>query len=97
MYLAFNNSYLIQILFKSNVLSNHGEILTRSISEKYLISKLNKIKQSKPSVLQQSTKNPQTMYHVFNNSYLIQLMLKSNVLTTFGKLDRYFTWKKYNF
>ena len=92
MYLAFNNSYLIQILFKSNVLSNHGEILTRSISEKYLISKLNKIKQSKPSVLQQSTKNPQTMYHVFNNSYLIQIIIKSNVVSNFGKLDKISNW-----
>ena len=47
--------------------------------------------------MQQSTKSSQTMCPVFHNSYLIQIMLKSNVLSTFGKLDKSSTWKKYNF
>ena len=97
MYLAFNNSYLIQILFNSNVLYNHRQILERSTWEKFVISKLSQSESRRPFVVQKSTKNPQTMYHVFNNSYLIQMMLKSNSLSNFGNLYKISTWKKYNF
>ena len=49
------------------------------------------------SIMQQSAKNSQTMYPVFNNSYLIQIMLKSSVLSNYGKLYKSSTWEKYNF
>ena len=75
MYLAFNNSYLIQILLKSNFLYN-CENLLKIYFKKYVISKLSQNEPSRPYVMQQSTKNSQTMYLVFNNSYLIQIMLK---------------------
>ena len=61
-----------------------------------MISKLSQSEPNRPSVMQQSTQNSQTMYLVFNNSYLIQIMLKSNVLSNNGNLDKSFTWKKYN-
>ena len=47
--------------------------------------------------MQQSTKSFQTIDLIFNNLYLIQIKLKSNVLSNFGKLDKNFTWKKYKF
>ena len=97
MYFAFNNSYLIQILFGSNVLYDLGEILERCMWQKYVIRKLSRSEPSRSFVMQQSTQSSQTMCPVFHNSYLIQIMLKSNFLSNFEKLNKSCTWEKYIF
>jgi len=97
MYLVFRNWYLIHISFKSNVLSNLGKILKRSIWEKYVKNRLSWYKSSRLPVMQQSPKQFWTMYAVFENSYLIPISLKWTVLNNPGELHKIATWKKYNF
>jgi hypothetical protein len=47
--------------------------------------------------MQQSTKKSWIMYALFENSYLILILLNLNFLNNPEELDKIATWKKYNF
>ena len=89
MYFNFKNLYLIYFLFKKNILNNFGNILKISIYEKLSQDESNRL-----PVMQQSTKKSQTTYSAFKTSYLIHILLKSNVLNNLRKLEKISNWKK---
>lgn len=71
------------------------KILTRSNLEQYE-SKLSQDESNNLHVMQQPTMKSLTTCSTFRNSYLIHVLLKSNVISNLENIDKISTWNKYN-